>query len=27
MAKEQGLLDIMNEPKEDYNGKLLWRTE
>jgi hypothetical protein len=25
MAKEQGLLDIMNEPKEDYNGKLLWR--
>lgn len=23
MAKEQGLLDIMNEPKEDYNGKLL----
>ena len=27
MAREQGLLDIMNEPKEDYNGKLLWRTE
>jgi hypothetical protein len=23
MAREQGLLDIMNEPKEDYNGKLL----
>ena len=23
MAIEQGLLDIMNEPKEDYNGKLL----
>jgi hypothetical protein len=27
MAREQGLLDIMNEPKEDYNGKLLWRTK
>jgi hypothetical protein len=27
MAREQGLLDIMNEPKEGYNGKLLWRVE
>ena len=27
MAKEQNLLDVMNEPMEAENGKLLWRTE